>query len=112
MPDAELVDPLHPSNPGDGSESCMVPDVTAVFEASYQELVEPSEWTLVQLGKCTLGRERQAYIVHSVPLEKVQEVTARLRTQAGHVFVTDLTEGFYCAFDSSWPRLVEAMAMR
>jgi hypothetical protein len=114
MPDAELVDPLAPSIRGHHASpggTRVVPDVTAVFEASYQEHVAPSAWMQEQMHKCKLERSRQAYFVHSVPVDRVQELTMQLRGIAGHVFVTDLCEEFYCTFDRSWDKFVDGMAM-
>ena len=106
MPEPELVDPHLPSN----QRRC-VPDVTACFEATYAEYMAPSEWTRNQMAKCKLERSRKANFVHSVPTERVKEVTMRLRGDAEYVFVTDLKEGFYCSFDRSWAEFVKAMAM-
>ncbi len=106
MPDAELADPHLPSN-----HSRYVPDVTACFEASYAEYIRPSDWTRNQMTKCKLDRSRKANFVNSVPVERVRELTMRLRAEAGHVFVTDLTDGVYCSFDRSWTEFVKAMAL-
>ena len=106
MPDPELVDPHLSSN-----RSRFVPDVAAVFEASYAEYMAPSEWMQAQMKKCRLDRSRKAYFIHSVPVERVKGLTMRVRQEAGHVFVTDLKEGFYCSFDRSWQQFVQAMAM-
>ena len=62
------------------------------------------------MSKCKLDRTRQAYFVHSVPVDRVQELTMRLRSVAGHIYISDLTEGFYCTFDESFPKFVEGMA--
>jgi hypothetical protein len=109
MPDAELVDPNLPEN-GERQPPRCLPDVSAVFEASYDEYVSPSDWTMSQLNKCRLDRSRQAYFVHSVPRDKVSEVSNAVKEVAGHVFVTDLCEGFYCSFDRSWHTFVAQMA--
>ena len=121
MPDAQLVDPNHPITDEDTESTHqghmrtqgaanLVPDVAAVFEASYAEYLNPSDWMKEQMDKCKLDRTRKAYFVHSVPVDRVQDVTMRLRNVAGHVFVTDLTEGFYCSFDQSWDKFVDGMA--
>jgi Spherulation-specific family 4 len=109
MPDAQLVDPNLPSNRECQPPRCL-PDVAAVFEASYTEYVAPSDWTMSQLSKCRLDPSRQAYFVHSVPKDKVAEVSDAVKRVAGHVFVTDLSEGFYCSFDRSWDTFVAQMA--
>lgn len=107
MPDAELVMPGFQSKRG---RERNVPDVTAVFEAGYGEYITPSDWMVSQMARCRLSRERKAYFVHSVPVDRVQQITQELRRVAGYVFVTDLNEGFYCNFDRSWEVFVQAMA--
>ena len=63
------------------------------------------------MAKCHLERSRKAFFVHSVPEERVAELTMRLRKEAGYVFVTDLQEGFYCKFDGSWGEVVRGLTM-
>jgi hypothetical protein len=108
MPDAELVVPGYRS---DRERERLVPDVTAVFEQSYGEYIEPCEWLRNRMAAFQLSRERTAYVVNCVPLDQVQRLTDELRHKAGHIFVTDLSEGFYCKPDRSWEVFVRAMAM-
>ena len=64
------------------------------------------EW----LATSPYGRERSAYMVHSVPEEQVEAFTRALRERAGYLFVTSKTQGFYESFGGSWESFVGVMA--
>lgn len=55
-------------------------------------------------------RSRTCYMVHSVPDEKVEELTRALQERAEYLFVTSAVERFYESFGSSWRVFVKAMA--
>jgi hypothetical protein len=50
-------------------------------------------------------------MLHSVPEENVEDLTAALRKRAAYLFITSSTTNFYESFHgSSWSRFVAAMA--
>jgi hypothetical protein len=83
------------------------PDISVVVETSYAEFVtkEYQAW----LATSPYDRLRTCYMLHSVPLEKVADVTRSLQKKAKYLFVTSETENFYEKFGPSWEVFVEAM---
>jgi hypothetical protein len=50
-------------------------------------------------------------MLHSVPQEKVKDLTAALRERAAYLFITSATANFYESFhEPSWGKFVAAMA--
>lgn len=84
------------------------PDVTVVVETSYAHFVskEYQEW----LATSPYGRERAAYMVHSVPEQEVEGLTRALRKKAAYLFVTSAASEFYEKFGDSWDKFVAVMA--
>jgi hypothetical protein len=85
------------------------PDITVVVETSYDhfETNEYQEW----LATSPYGRLRTCYMLHSVPEEKVRDLTVALRERAKYLFVTSAKANFYeCFHDPSWHDFVAAMA--
>lgn len=84
------------------------PDVTVVVETSYAHFAskEYQEW----LATSPYGRERAAYMVHSVPEDQVEGLTRALRKKAAYLFVTSATSEFYEKFGDSWEKFVAVMA--
>jgi hypothetical protein len=85
------------------------PDITVVVETSYDqfETTEYQEWLATSPYDCS----RTCYMLHSVPEEKVRDITATLRNRAGYLFITSAKANFYESFhDPSWQDFVAAMA--
>jgi hypothetical protein len=96
VPDPELA------NPG--------PDITTIVEESYENYQSsPLQERLSSLLR--YDRNRCAYMVHSVPHEKMQSLVNELRYHGKYLFVTDLNKNYYTRFGSSWKRFIEAMQM-
>jgi hypothetical protein len=84
------------------------PDITVVVETSYDHFntKEYQEW----LATSPYGRSRICYMLHSVPEEKVRDLTTALRDRAEYLFLTSAKANFYESFhDSSWKDFVAAM---
>jgi hypothetical protein len=54
-------------------------------------------------------QSRCGYIIHSVPKDEVKVLVQELRQRGQYLFVTDLSENYYCDFGSSWNEFVLAM---
>ncbi|KAH8724894.1 Spherulation-specific family 4 [Phaeosphaeriaceae sp. PMI808] len=84
------------------------PDITVVVETSYEQFVaeEYQEW----LQTSPYDRLRTCYMLHSVPKEKVENLTTTLREKAAYLFITSATVNFYESFqEPSWHEFVAAM---
>lgn len=66
----------------------------------YQEWLETSPYE----------RSRTCYMIHSVPVDEVRNLTLELRQRAQYLFVTSARERFYESFGPSWEAFVAAMA--
>lgn len=89
---------------------CGAPDITTVFETSHALWLDME----VQKRLSDLLRHQRlqcCYMVHSVPLDLVTDVTMVLRKRGMYVFVTDLREHYYETFGKSWEVFVKTMAM-
>lgn len=84
------------------------PDITVVVETSYEHFVteDYQEW----LATSPYDRPRSCYMVHSVPEEEVESLTAALRERAEYLFVTCANVNFYESFGPSWERFVAVLA--
>jgi hypothetical protein len=84
------------------------PDITTVVEEAYEKYrsSEYQKW----LATSPYDRSRSSFMVHSVPIEKVRQLTRDLRERAKYVFVTDLKYDYYQSFGHSWNEFVTAMA--
>ena len=52
---------------------------------------------------------RCAYMVHSVPKDKVKDLVQQLQQRGKYLFVTDLYENYYVQFGTCWQEFAEAM---
>jgi hypothetical protein len=85
------------------------PDITVVVETSYAQFVtkDHEKW----LATSPYDRSRTCHMLHSVPEEKVEDLTILLRKKAAYLFITSSTANFYESFHgSSWVKFVAAMA--
>lgn len=84
------------------------PDFTVVVETAYEEFVkdEYQAW----LATSPYGRDRSCYMVHSVPEDRVRDLTMELKARAEYLFVTSASTNFYESFSPSWSDLISAMA--
>jgi hypothetical protein len=84
------------------------PEITVVVETAYKEFVteDYQKW----LSTSPYRRSRTAYMVHSVPQEKVKALTKRLREWAEYLFVTSASCDFYGSFSGGWPEFVGSLA--
>ncbi|KAL6710347.1 hypothetical protein ACN47E_009293 [Coniothyrium glycines] len=83
------------------------PDVTVVVETSYEHFIteEYQDW----LATSPYNRSQSCYMIHSVPIVEVQAFTKALRKQAGHLFVTSATSGFYESWSPSWEAFISGL---
>ncbi|KAF1919939.1 Spherulation-specific family 4 [Ampelomyces quisqualis] len=83
------------------------PDLTVVVETSCAQFMtkEYQKW----LATSPYERSRTCYMLHSVPEEKVEDLTKTLRDRAKYLFVTSATENIYGSFGSSWQMFLAAM---
>ena len=89
---------------------CGAPDITTVFESSHALWLDME--VQKRLSELLRHQRRQCcYMVHSVPLDLVMDVTMVLRERGMYVFVTDLCEHYYETFGKSWEVFVETMIM-
>ncbi|KAH0537521.1 hypothetical protein FGG08_005696 [Glutinoglossum americanum] len=101
IPDARLADPG--------------PDVTVVFEETYQTYqLAPSSKTLQdKLASLPYGRSRYCYLMHSVPKSMggadLRRLVDGLSKYAGYLFLTDLSDNYYASFGSKWLDFIDAM---
>jgi hypothetical protein len=103
-----LVKTIH--NPGTSSDARLAnpgPDVSVVVETSYQQFLTKNDQDWLKTS--VYDRAHTAYMVHSVPVDKIRAVTLALRQRAEYLFITDLTENFYESFGKSWDNFVAAM---
>ncbi|EPE31768.1 cell surface spherulin 4-like protein [Glarea lozoyensis ATCC 20868] len=85
------------------------PDITAVFEESFAAY--QSDGLQQRLSNLLrYDRTKCSFMVHSVPREHVRGLTQSLRWRGKYLFVTDLSENYYCRFGPSWASFCEAMA--
>lgn len=98
-------------NPGTAVDARLAypgPDITVVVESSYEEFLAKANQSCP--GKVLYDRTRTAYILHSVPVDQVEQLTIALQEKAEYLFITSATEGFYETFAPSWDLFVKAMA--
>jgi hypothetical protein len=99
-------------NPGTAVNKLLAepgPDITVVSETSYDEFIKEDyqKW----LATSPYDRSQTCYMLNSVPVEKIQELTERLRERAAFLFLTSAKADFYQGFDDlSWQNFVAAMA--
>jgi hypothetical protein len=98
-------------NPGTAVDAGLAypgPDITVVVESSYEEFVTKAN----QSGptKALYDRTRTAYMLHSVPVDQVEQLTLALQEKAEYLFITSATADFYETFAPSWDLFVKAMA--
>ncbi|KAH0537523.1 hypothetical protein FGG08_005698 [Glutinoglossum americanum] len=84
------------------------PDLTAVFEETYQTY--RSKALQDRLSSVPYARSRCCYIVHSVPSNEVRQLVTQLRHRAGYLFLTGLSENYYASFGPTWSDFVAAMS--
>jgi hypothetical protein len=94
VPDPEFT------NPG--------PDITTVVEESYANYSKASHQERHN-KLLRYSREKCAYMVHSVPVENMQNLVHELRHRGEYLFVTDLSKDYYCKFGPSWKQFIGAM---
>lgn len=56
------------------------------------------------------SRQHACYMVHSVPIDRVKDVTHEVRKRAQYVFVTDSNERFYEQFGAGFKDFIDAMS--
>lgn len=83
------------------------PDISVVVENAYSEFV--TEKFQAWLATSPYDRLRTSYILHSVPQDKIAEVTRAMLKKAKYLFVTSATANFYEKFDPSWELFVKTM---
>lgn len=84
------------------------PDISVVAETSYAEFA--SDAYQAWLANSPYDCSRTCYMLHSVPEEKIGELTMSLRDRAKYLFLTSATSNFYESFSPSWEAFVDAMA--
>ncbi|KAF2108083.1 Spherulation-specific family 4 [Lophiotrema nucula] len=109
--DGILGDKLVIHNPGTAVDARLAqpgPDVTVTVETSFKvfQTKDYQRW----LGSSPYDRESSCYMVHSAPLERVEDLVQELRPRAGFLFVTSRKKDFYQNFRPSWRKFVAAMA--
>ncbi|KAF2855797.1 hypothetical protein T440DRAFT_475158 [Plenodomus tracheiphilus IPT5] len=103
-------DKLTIHNPGTAVNADLAapgPDVTVVVETSYAEFVtdDYQEW----LRTSSYDRSRSCYMLHSVPVDKVESLTKTLRERAEYLFVTSATVDFYGQWAVGWDTFITAV---
>ncbi|KAM3424844.1 hypothetical protein BST61_g6822 [Cercospora zeina] len=98
-------------NPGTLPDSQLTskrPDSTAVFENSYAQLKGFDQSHDQRLA--AYSRQHACYMVHSVPIDRVKDVTHEARKRAQYVFITDSNERFYEQFGAGFKDFIDAMS--
>lgn len=54
-------------------------------------------------------RTRYAYIVHSVPSERIPDLVLELMNRGKYIFISDLADNVYCRFGPSFCDFIRAI---
>lgn len=98
-------------NPGtlpDEQLAAMKPEVTAIFEQSY-ELYKSAD-VQQQLQNDRYDFAASCLFVHSTPAAEIPAVTREAGQRGKYIFVTDLTANYYNSFGPGWGVFVETVA--
>ncbi|KAI5367116.1 Putative Spherulation-specific family 4 [Septoria linicola] len=109
--DGILGESLIIHNPGtlpDPQLTSKRPEITVVFEESYARLLQPDPTEHKSL--INYDRLNGCYMVHTVPIDIVRDVTREARKRAQYVFVTDSRERYYEQFGAGFKDYIDAMA--
>jgi hypothetical protein len=63
------------------------------------------------LATSPYDRTRSAFMINSVPIDKIEHLTLALLGRAQYLFLSDLKENFYEGFGESWEAFVKAMSI-